>query len=73
MEETLVATKRNKVTVLLNTDEFQRFEAYCTKRGFKKSTLIARLIRDHLDDKGFSVQQDLPFSGHSNDERRGVR
>jgi hypothetical protein len=38
-----------KVTVLLADDEFDRFDAYCEERGFKKSTLIARLVRDLLD------------------------
>jgi hypothetical protein len=57
-----VASKRNKITVLLSTDEFYRFETYCAKRGFKKSTLIARLIREHLDDQGFSMQRNLPLS-----------
>lgn len=73
MEEIVVASKRNKVTVLLDPDEFQRFEAFCTKRGFKKSTLIARLIREHLDNQGFSMQQDLPLARLANHERGGAR
>lgn len=38
-----------KVTVLLPDDQFERFDAYCEERGYKKSTLIARLLRDLLD------------------------
>lgn len=41
--------KRTKVSVLLTDGEFGRLDRYCAEQGFKKSTLIARLIRDHLD------------------------
>jgi hypothetical protein len=37
-----------KITVLLADDEFERFDAYCEDQGFKKSTLLARLVRDLL-------------------------
>jgi len=59
--QTPVPKKREKVTVLLDTDAFVRFEAYCLHRGFKKSTLIARLIRDHLDNEQFQQQRPLPL------------
>ena len=49
--------ERKKITVLLDPAEAQRFDAYCADRGFKKSTLIARLIREHLD-----LQEDLVVS-----------
>lgn len=52
----------SKVTVLLQSSEFKRFEAYCRARGFKKSTLIARLIREHLDAERFAQQDNLPFA-----------
>jgi len=58
-----VARKRNKVTVLLDHDEYQRFESYCEERGYKKSTLIARLIREHLDEQRFQVQGELNLGG----------
>ncbi len=45
--------KQGKITVLLDPEEFDRFEAYCEAQGFKKSTLIARLIRDHLGAASF--------------------
>lgn len=38
-----------RVQVLMRPAEAERFERYCAQRGHKKSTLIARLIRDHLD------------------------
>ena len=52
--------KRVKISVLLDSKEFDRFDAYCQERGFKKSTLIARLIRDHLDDSVFDGQPSPP-------------
>jgi hypothetical protein len=44
-----------KITVLLDDAEFERFDNYCRERGFKKSTLIARLIRSFLDMEGYGV------------------
>ncbi|WP_187294005.1 hypothetical protein [Sphingomonas sp. MM-1] len=38
-----------RLTVLLDDDVEARFTAFCQERGFKKSTLAARLIREHLD------------------------
>jgi hypothetical protein len=49
----------SRVHVLLSQDEAKRFDAYCRLKGFKKSTLIARLIREHLDRESFEVQQSL--------------
>ena len=37
-----------------------RFGAYCEAKGFKKSTLIARLIREHLDRENFAPGERLP-------------
>lgn len=38
-----------RVQVLMQPEEALRFEHYCERRGHKKSTLIARLIREHLE------------------------
>jgi hypothetical protein len=38
-----------RVQVLMKPEEADRFERFCERRGHKKSTLIARLIREHLD------------------------
>lgn len=38
-----------KMTLLLRPEEAARLEAYCQKRGHKKSTLVATLVRDYLD------------------------
>ncbi|WP_411838904.1 hypothetical protein [Paracoccus sp. ME4] len=54
--------KQCKITVLLDAREFERFERYCDARGFKKSTLIVRLIREHLDEERFELQRELPLS-----------
>jgi hypothetical protein len=51
----MAAAKKNpsKITVLLSDEEFERFDGYCRDRGFKKSTLIARLVRQFLDLEGY--------------------
>ena len=54
-----VDSKLRKVTVLLDEQEFERFETYCSERGFKKSTLTARLIREYLDREAFNPQKQL--------------
>lgn len=60
------AMPRNaRVHVLLPDAEGERFEAYCKAKGFKKSTLIARLIREHLDRERFGAQQELFRGGQS--------
>lgn len=38
-----------RVQVLMQPEEARRFERYCERQGHKKSTLIARLIREHLE------------------------
>lgn len=48
-----------KVTVLLSQDEFILLEKFCRERGHKKSTLAARLIRDHLEREGATSQREL--------------
>lgn len=52
----------SKISVLLVDKEFERFEAYCTERGYKKSTLVARLIREHLDAEGFRPHKQLTMT-----------
>jgi len=48
-----------RVHVLIPDEEADRFDAYCKTKGFKKSTLIVRLIREHLDREGFEAQTEL--------------
>jgi hypothetical protein len=62
------AKGNNKITVLLSKEDFEQFAAYCGARGHKKSTLIVRLIREHLDKEGFVYQQSLAFDGKQVEE-----
>lgn len=68
-----MAETKQRISVLLDLDDFQCFENYCISRGFKKSTLIARLIRDHLETEGFSFQRELPVSFSSEKIERDRR
>jgi hypothetical protein len=45
-----------RVQVLLQPAEAGRFERFCEQRGHKKSTLIARLIREHLEREEFETR-----------------
>jgi hypothetical protein len=44
-----------RVQVLMKPSEADRFERYCADRGHKKSTLIARLVREHLEREGYAT------------------
>jgi hypothetical protein len=44
---------RRKISVVISTAELDRFNSYCTEKGHKKSTLIRRLIREHLDREAY--------------------
>ncbi len=52
-------SKHTRIQVLLPEEEAGRFEAYCEEKGFKKSPLIARLIRDHMNQESFRTQKEL--------------
>lgn len=52
-----------RVQVLMPRDEADRFTRYCRDKGFKKSTLIARLVREHLDRERYQPQRDLFENG----------
>ena len=45
----VVAPKMRKISVLLDREDYERFDSYCRTRGYKKSTLASKLIRDLLD------------------------
>ena len=47
--------RERKVTVLLKEDEYSAFERYCTEKGCKKSTLLARLMHQHLKQENFPI------------------
>jgi hypothetical protein len=52
-----------RITVLLEEEVDAQFTAFCQTRGFKKSTLAARLIREHL-------AREVPTSEHGSLEKR---
>jgi hypothetical protein len=45
-----------RITVLLEEDVDAQFTAFCQDKGFKKSTLVARLIREHLAQENTSFE-----------------
>jgi hypothetical protein len=69
----------NKISVLLSPAEFARFDAYCRTKGYKKSTLAARLIREHMDGESFASEtvtttsSQLPESPRKHLKRRTAR
>jgi hypothetical protein len=63
----------SKVTVLLSESEFARLDAFCEEKGYKKSTLVARLIRDYLDSLQFPNQEELPLDSASRTSPRRAR
>ena len=48
-----------RVQVLMPRPEADRFDIYCREKGYKKSPLIARLVREYLDRENFNSQPDL--------------
>ncbi len=53
---------QTKISVLLSDHEYARLDTYCHDRGYKKSTLVARLIRQYLDMEGYGAQSPSPFT-----------
>jgi hypothetical protein len=45
-----------KISVLLVAKEASRLGNYCKQKGYKKSSLLARLVREHLDEEQFKVK-----------------
>ncbi len=48
-----------RVQVLFTRREAERFAAYCRHMGYKKSPLIVRLVREHMDREGLAAQSEL--------------
>ena len=60
LPEAVMPSKRKvRINVLLPPAEADRLARYCQERGFKKSTLIARLVREYLDREAFPEQPTL--------------
>jgi hypothetical protein len=58
-----------RISVLLREDEFALFQQYCDEQGHKKSTLVAKLIRDLLEREHVVSQRQLFVST----EKKGRR
>lgn len=58
-----------RITVILTPELADRLSTHCTTNGFKKSTLIARLIREYLEQLPQAPQLALPL-GAAQDKRR---
>ncbi len=43
-----MSAKQKKITVLLEQEEFDEFDDFCRANGFKKSTLLVRLLKEFL-------------------------
>ena len=54
-----------RVQVLMRPQEADVFERYCADRGHKKSTLIARLVREHLEREGYGASRPRAVAGPS--------
>ena len=54
-----------RVQVLMRPDEAGRFERYCDAWGHKKSTLIARLIREYLEREGYGASNTHHLQDHA--------
>lgn len=50
-------TDTRKISVLMPIDEADTFDAYCRAMGHKKSTLILRLVREHLKAAGWAASE----------------
>jgi hypothetical protein len=60
-----------KMSVLLSEDDFVLFEKYCDERGHKKSTLVAKLVRDLLEREHVASQRQLFASTEKSERRTG--
>lgn len=55
-----------RLTVLLAATELARLNDFCRLQGYKKSTLVAKLVKEYLDAASCPSQLTLPLY------RRGV-
>lgn len=47
--------KPRKISVLLSETDFQQLDRLCHLKGYKKSTLVARLIHDFLAENNAQI------------------
>jgi hypothetical protein len=58
-----------RISVLLDENEFALFAKYCDDQGHKKSTLVAKLIRDLLERERVVSQRQLFVSTEKSGRR----
>jgi hypothetical protein len=51
-----------KVNVSMSEADFERFDRFCSAKGFKKSPLIVRLIREFMKKEGYIEQPELDIT-----------
>jgi hypothetical protein len=68
-----VSSAQKKITVLLDPDEFHRFDRFCREQGFKKSTLLVRLLREFLERDGAESDKALPLFENQARRHKGHR
>ena len=56
-----MSSKQKKITVLLDHEDFHEFDRFCRENGFKKSTLIARLLKDFMTQTAKSKDKPMPL------------
>jgi len=56
-----VSNKHKKITVLLDPAEFAQFDRFCSEHGFKKSTLLVRLLREFLEREAATQDGPMPL------------
>lgn len=63
--------KQKKITVLLEQKEFDEFDQFCQEHGFKKSTLLVRLLREFLEREAMAKDGPMPlFDGNKTGRSR---
>lgn len=67
MSTTAQKAKRGKkeatrLSVLLDPPTSELFDSFCKERALKKSTYVAKLIKDQMRVEGFSLQTEIPIS-----------
>lgn len=65
-----MSTKQKKIT-LLAPGEFKQFDRFCRERGFKKSTLLVRLLREFLERE--ALERDGPLPLFDNNQTKNAR
>lgn len=60
-----------RISVILQESDAERFQAYCDQNGHKKSTLICRLIREHLENENFALQAEMRLDHQAGENANG--